>query len=452
MRRTRRWYAVAVAVPVLAAVAADGPRAPGGAHAGGGTHGGGRAQPACASSVPYVSGTGGYAAYRIPAVVRTRAGTLLAFAEGRVDGVGDAGAVDIVLRRSSDGGCTWGPTRVVAAGHGDTRGNPAPVVDPRSGDVVLVSAGNDGAVTEGMVLRGRATAATGRRVFVQRSADDGRSFSAPRDITSSVRKPGWRWYATGPGHALALAHGRYAGRLVVPANHSAAPPRGSADTGREPRHYGAHALLSDDGGHSWRLGYTDETYEGTVNANESTAAELPDGTLFLSARDQHGTGPGHRVAGRSRDGGATLDRPFAPHPGLEEVPVVQGSLLYVPGPSGLLVFSGPSVPTARAVPALWTSADGGRTSARALTLSRRPAAYSDLVRVDGGTIGVLYETGARGPYETIAFRRVPLTALTPPAQGRSSFASNRPSPRTSTKETCWPSESAWPCSTSSVRK
>ncbi|GAA3398396.1 hypothetical protein GCM10017752_61320 [Streptomyces roseoviridis] len=290
------------------------------------------------------------------------------------------------------------------------------MVDPRSGDVVLVSAGNDGAVTEGTVLRGRATAAGGRRVYVQRSTDDGRSFSAPRDITSSVTKDGWRWYATGPGHALALAHGRYAGRLVVPANHSAAPPPGSPDTGREPRYYGAHALLSDDGGHSWRLGYTDEAYEGTVNANESTAAELPDGTLYVSTRDQHGTGPGHRADSRSRDGGATLERPFAPHPGLEEVPVVQGSVLYVAGPPGLLVLSAPSVPTARTALALWTSADGGRTIGRALTLSHRPAAYSDLVRIDGRTIGVLYETGARDPYETVVFRRVPLAALTPPAR------------------------------------
>ncbi|GAA3398398.1 hypothetical protein GCM10017752_61330 [Streptomyces roseoviridis] len=73
---------------------------------------------ACRSSVPFVSGTGGYAAYRIPAVVRTPAGTLLAFAEGRVHGTGDAGAVDIVLRRSADGGCNWGPRRWSRPGTG----------------------------------------------------------------------------------------------------------------------------------------------------------------------------------------------------------------------------------------------------------------------------------------------------------------------------------------------
>ncbi|MFD9241612.1 hypothetical protein ACFV0D_06675, partial [Streptomyces sp. NPDC059556] len=87
----------------------------------------------CGVSVPYTAGVGGYASYRIPAVVGTPAGTLLAFAEGRVGGAGDSGDIDLVVRRSEDGGCTWGPARVAAAGEGDTRGNPAPVGDPRAG-------------------------------------------------------------------------------------------------------------------------------------------------------------------------------------------------------------------------------------------------------------------------------------------------------------------------------
>ncbi|MCX2183836.1 glycoside hydrolase [Streptomyces sp. SKN60] len=398
--RWRQWGRVAAAVALTAAaLAADEPPGPA----------------RCTGSVPYAAGTGGYAVYRIPAVVRTPVGTLLAFAEGRVHGAGDAGAVDLVLRRSGDGGCTWGPLIVVAAGHGDTRGNPAPVVDPASGDVVLLSSGNAGTSTERAVLQGRVDPARGRRVYVQRSADDGRVFSAPEDITASVRRPDWRWYATGPGHALALTHGRYAGRLVVPADHSAAPPPGSTDTGREPRHYGAHALLSDDGGHSWRIGSVDESYDGRVNSNETTAAELPDGSLYFSTRDQLGDAPGQRADSRSADGGASLEHPYAPQPALAVVPVVQGSLLYVPGPGpgrpGLLLFSAPSVPDRRAAEALWTSADGGRTFTRALTLSPRPAAYSDLVRVDAETVGVLYETGVRGPYESIAFRRVPLARL-----------------------------------------
>ncbi|CAL9447649.1 sialidase family protein [Streptomyces sp. enrichment culture] len=369
------------------------------------------AAPGCTSSVPYVSGEGGYATYRIPATVVTPRGTVLAFAEGRRGGAGDSGDIDVVLRRSADGGCSWGPLTVVAAGDGDTRGNPAPVVDPRSGDVVLLTSYNSGDVTEAQIMRGEVTPEQSRRVFVQRGRDDGRRFTAPREITAQVKHPSWRWYATGPGHALALTRGPYAGRLVVPANHSASPPPGSPDTGREPRHYGAHALLSDDGGRTWRPGFVDDSYDGTDNANESTAAQLPDGDVYFSARDQHGTSVGHRLDSRSSDGGASLDRPYAVQPTLNDVPVVQGSVLQPPGWHAPLLFSGPSDPTARRAMAVWRSTDGGATFTRALTLSQQPAAYSDLVPLGRGTVGILYETGLRGTYETIEFRRIPAGEL-----------------------------------------
>ncbi|MEU1184910.1 sialidase family protein [Streptomyces sp. NPDC005820] len=361
----------------------------------------------CASSVPYVSGQGGYASYRIPAAVTTRRGTLLAFAEGRRDGPGDTGDIDIVLRRSTDGGCTWGPLTVVAAGDGDTRGNPAPVVDPRTGTVVLVSCANPGTATEAEIMRGEAP---GRRVYVQHSSDDGRRFTPPRDITDEVRLPSWRWYATGPGHALALTRGPHRGRLVVPANHSAAPPAGSADTGREARYYGGHALLSDDGGRSWRLGFVDADHDGTVNANESTAAQLPDGRVYFNARDQGGRAPGNRVDAVSEDGGETLLHPYAPQPTLD-TPVVQGSTLQLRGPGAPLLFSAPSDPTARRAPAIWLGTDAGSSFTRAVTLSELPAAYSDLVPVDAETVGLLYETGTAGPYETIEFRRLDASGL-----------------------------------------
>ncbi|OXS32416.1 sialidase family protein [Streptomyces sp. XY006] len=369
------------------------------------------AAPGCTSSVPYVSGEGGYATYRIPATVVTPRGTVLAFAEGRRGGAGDSGDIDVVLRRSVDGGCSWGPLTVVAAGDGDTRGNPAPVVDPRSGDVVLLTSYNSGDVTEAQIMRGEVTPEQSRRVFVQRGRDDGRRYTAPREITAQVKHPSWRWYATGPGHALALTRGPYAGRLVVPANHSASPPPGSPDTGREPRHYGAHALLSDDGGRTWRPGFVDDSYDGTDNANESTAAQLPDGDVYFSARDQHGTSAGHRLDSRSSDGGASLDRPYAVQPTLNDVPVVQGSVLQPPGRHAPLLFSGPSDPTARRAMAVWRSTDGGATFTRALTLSQQPAAYSDLVPLGRGSVGILYETGVRGSYETIEFRRIPAGAL-----------------------------------------
>ncbi|WP_443046441.1 sialidase family protein [Streptomyces sp. DSM 40750] len=364
----------------------------------------------CVSSVPYVSGQGGYDTYRIPATITTREGAVLAFAEGRRNGAGDTGNIDVVLRRSTDGGCTWGPLKVVAAGKGDTRGNPAPVVDPRTGRIVLVTSYNSGTVTEAQIMRGEVTAEQSRRVFVQTSKDDGRRFSAPRDITADVKLPGWRWYATGPGHAVALTRGPHAGRLVVPSNHSAAPPADSADTGQEPRYYGAHAIHSDDGGTTWRIGFVDDSYDGLDNANENSAAELPDGRLYFSARDQHGTSVGNRLDSYSGDGGESLDRPYTVQPTLSDVPVVQGAVLQLPS-GGPLLFSGPSVPTARQSMSVWRSGDAGTTFTRSTTLSQRPAAYSDLVPLSGSRVGVLYETGAAGPYESIEFRRLPLSGL-----------------------------------------
>ncbi|TDC79848.1 exo-alpha-sialidase [Streptomyces hainanensis] len=360
------------------------------------------------SSVPFVSGEGGYDTYRVPAAITTQDGTVLAFAEGRVDGAGDSGEIDVVVRRSRDGGRTWGPMDVVAHGDGDTRGNPAPVIDPESGRVVLLTCYNSGEVTEDEIVRGVVTPEQSRRVFVQYSDDDGRSFSDPREITEDVKADDWRWYATGPGHALALAEGPHAGRLVVPANHSAAPPDGSADTGKEPRYYGSHALISDDGGRSWRVGYVDADYEGVINSNESSAAELPDGRVYFSARDQHGTSVGNRADAFSTDGGESLEGgTFAIQESLNDVPVVQGSVLRPAGDDDApLLFSGPSNPSSREALTVWRSDDDGTSFTRVITLSALPAAYSDLVELDDDTVGVLYETGDEGPYERIEFRRL----------------------------------------------
>ncbi|MFJ5528887.1 exo-alpha-sialidase [Streptomyces sp. NPDC093261] len=359
----------------------------------------------CVSSVPYTAGQGGYHTFRIPATVVTGKGTVLAFAEGRRGGAGDSGDIDVVLRRSLDGGCTWGPLTVVAAGKGDTRGNPAPVVDPRTGRIVLVTSYNGGAVTEAQIMRGEVSPRESRRVFVQTSGDDGRDFSAPREITAEVKRADWRWYATGPGHAIALTRGPHAGRLVVPANHSVAPPPGSPDTGQEARYYGGHAIYSDDGGRTWHLGFSDDSHDGHDNANESSAAQLPDGRIYFTARDQNGSSAGNRLDSYSDDGGRTLERPYAVQHTLDDVPVVQGSVLQLRGPHAPLLFSGPSVPTARQAMAIWRSTDGGRRFTRVLTLSRRKAAYSDQVQLPGGQAAILYETGAKGPYETIEFRR-----------------------------------------------
>lgn len=356
----------------------------------------------CTESVPFRAAVDGYASYRIPAVLKTADGALLAFAEGRRGGSSDTGDIDIVLRRSTDGGCTWSPQQVVSDAGPVTIGNPAPVVDPATGDLVLLSVRN-GPVTEAQILRGEASAEDTRRVFVQRSTDDGRTFSALREITAATKLADWRWYATTPGHAIALR----SGRLVVPANHSIAPPAGSADTGAEAKYYGGHSLYSDDHGVTWRIGYVDDNPNGYLNVNETTAAELPDGRVYFNTREHNGTAPGNRADAYSADGGVTLTEPFRPQATIIG-PVVQASVLQLPGRKAPLLYSGPADPAARAAMTIRVSHDAGATWSSAYQVSGLPAAYSDLVLADRSTVGLLYETGDFGANETITFRRIPL--------------------------------------------
>ena len=89
----------------------------------------------------YVENTGGYRQFRIPAVVLTSDGTLLAFAEGRKYSGSDTGNIDLVLRRSTDGGQTWNPMQVIWDDGDNTCGNPAPVVDPETGRILLPGLG-----------------------------------------------------------------------------------------------------------------------------------------------------------------------------------------------------------------------------------------------------------------------------------------------------------------------
>ncbi|MGY6025155.1 sialidase family protein [Streptomyces spinosirectus] len=354
------------------------------------------------ATVPFRAGRGGYASYRIPAVVATAEGTLLAFCEGRVNSPSDHGHIDIVLRRSTDGGRTWGPLRVAASNGTGLAGNPAPIALD-TGRVLLVHVRSAATASEDLIVRGKVKDADGRRVWLQHSDDDGVTWSGPREITRQVKRAGWRWYATTPGHGIQLS----TGRVVVPGNHTL-PPSGT-DAGDEARYNGGHCLLSDDRGETWSLGYVDDTPDGYINANETTAAELPGGSVYFNTRTDS-TSPGNRADARSGDGGQTLRTGFRPQAGLDG-PVCQGSLLHLRDPD-VLLFSGPACPSARALMTLRASTDGGITWRPVCTVDGLPAAYSDLVRIDASTVGLLYETGDFGAYERIVLRRLPVTRLT----------------------------------------
>ncbi len=362
----------------------------------------------CQVSVPYRAGQDGYNTFRIPAVVRSRAGTLLAFAEGRVNSGADSGNIDTVVHRSTDGGCTWGPLTVVEDAGTDTAGNPSPVV-LSGGRIVLLTTRNAGDVNQTQIVTGQVTAAQSRRPYAQYSDDDGRTWSTPVDLTDQVKPANWRWYATGPGHAVQIRQGVHKGRIVVPANHTYAPPAGSKDTGAEKQYNGGHDIYSDDGGASWHVGFVAENANGYLNPNETSVTELADGRLYFNARNDS-TAPAHRADAYSSDGGRTLDEPYRPQ-GTIATAICQGSVLQLAG-HPVLVESGPlSYANDRVNMTVRTSRDDGVTWQVAKTLTGLPAAYSDLVQIDADTVGVLYETGDFGAYSTLTFQRVPISDL-----------------------------------------
>lgn len=338
------------------------------------------------------SGEAGYQTFRIPAIVRAADGALVAFAEGRRHGANDSGDIDIVLKRSADLGRNWSKLQVIADHGAGVAGNPCPVVDRTSGDLVLLFVRQPAGCHEGDI---RADRKGYRDPFVMRSDDHGKSWSEPTALPGCDREE-WRWYATGPCHAIQLQHGPHKGRIVAPANHSVVGS-GAND------HLGAHLLLSDDGGKTFVFGAIADSQTGNdiINPSETTIAELENGDLYINTRDQHGKSPGTRAVATSADQGQTLMESLVDEEALKG-PVCQGSVLAItmPGGSAALLFSGPSADNRRERLAIRHSIDGGKSWQEHQVLYQGSAAYSDMVGLEEDQIGCLFEIDG---YSAIVF-------------------------------------------------
>lgn len=343
----------------------------------------------------YVAGAGGYHTFRIPSLLVSAQGTLLAFAEGRKAGRGDAGDIDLVLRRSHDQGRTWDPVRVVWDDGPNTCGNPCPVVDRATGRIWLLLTWNRGDDPEPDIIAQRSRDT--RRVFVSKSDDDGLTWSPPAEITPAVKRTNWTWYATGPGAGIQIQHGPHAGRMVIPCDHI------EAGTGR----YFSHVIFSDNHGADWQLGGSSPRDQ----VNECEVVEIENGGLLLNMRN-YDPAKKNRQQAVSSDGGRhwTAQRHV---PELIE-PICQGSIRRFTWPAngrpGVILFSNPAS-TRREKLTLRASFDDGQTWPVAKLIDPRPAAYSCLAALPDGSVGLLYEAGDAHPYETIRFSRFPLDSL-----------------------------------------
>ncbi len=358
-------------------------------------------QPGVETSVVWESDVDGYDTYRIPSVIMTTTGTLLAFCEGRVNSRSDTGNIDLIVKRSDDGGATWSKQSIVWDDSVHTCGNPCPVVDRSTGDIVLLMTHNPGNEHEIDIQAG--TVAQGRTVWITRSSDDGITWSAPKNITSQTKNPDWGWYATGPGIGIQLTHAPHTGRLVIPANHSIKVE----SNGKTVSDNGAHTIYSDDGGKTWKM--SDPV---RPSCNESQVVELSDGRLMLNSRSYED--PKLRRISFSSDGGETWSEPKI-EPQLIE-PRCQGSTIRFDtgdiSAKPLILFSNPGTQAGRYNLTVRASMDDGRTWPLAKTLEPGYAAYSCLIQLDDDTVGCLYEGSKPGrPYQWIAFARFDLDWL-----------------------------------------
>ena len=352
----------------------------------------------------FVSGTEGYHTFRIPALVVTRAGSVLAICEGRKTSRADHGDVDLVLKRSSDGGRTWGPLELVFEEGGDqniTIGNPCPVVDQETGVIWLPFTRNN------------------NDVFITSSKDDGKTWSQPRRITSQVKKQNWNWYATGPGNAIQLERGPHRGRLIIPCDHRV---NGIEDRRASSR---SHVFFSDDHGKTWQLGGAADS-----KTNECAVVQLSDSTLMINMRSFRGRGK--RAVALSRNAGLTWSAATDDATLIE--PVCQASLIRytwrdAEGKSRLL-YSNPATKSGRHRMTVRLSYDEGQTWPISKVLHEGSAAYSSLAELPGGTIGLLYE---RDDYQKITFASFTLQWLTDGQDRLKTKDSALVSPRTTTR-------------------
>jgi len=332
----------------------------------------------------FKNGEEGYNCFRIPAVVATNKGSLVAFAEARKNSCSDTGDIDLVMKRSEDEGKTWSALQVVWDDKNNVCGNPSPIVDRITGKIMLLSTWNLGDDKEHAIING--TSKDTRRVFLLKSNDDGYNWSFPEEITKDVKLSGWSWYATGPGSGIQVEGGDYKGRLIVASDHI---EKGT-------NKYYSHIIYSDDHGDSWNLG--GRTPKDQVN--ECEVVELSDNRLMLNMRNYDRSQSSRQIA-YSSNGGYSWDNMQYSEELIE--PICQASILrFDANNKTYLLFSNPAHKSKRENMTIKVSSDDGKTWPASRTIFKGPSAYSDLVAFDG-RIGLYYEAGNEGPYDGIVW-------------------------------------------------
>lgn len=334
-----------------------------------------------------------YGMFRIPALIVTRQGTVLAFAEGRA-GQGDAGDIDLLVKRSTNNGQSWSEQAVVWSDGNNTCGNPCPVIDQATGRIILMMTWNMGNEDEGDIITHNSD--NTRRPYMCYSDDDGLTWSEPVDLSESCKYPDWGWYATGPGVAIQLKSEKYKNRIVIPANHSYTTDKEVEKVTEGGYGYGSHVLLSDDGGKNWRM-----STAIAPGCNESQVVELSDGRLLMNMRSYNGMGC--RAIAWSEDGGESWSE--IEHALQLTDEVCQASFIEYGAYAGkkMYLFSNPGNPVDRLFMTIKASFDECKSWSNGKLIFAGPSAYSCMTVLADENIGLLFEAGNDFRYENLVF-------------------------------------------------
>lgn len=328
--------------------------------------------------------------YRIPAIVTAKDGSLVTVADKRIEHNGDLPAkIDVVSRRSTDGGKTWSPYVTVAAhdkvgGCGDA----ALVVDQKSGDILAIFSHGNGLWQNEPA-----------HISVSRSTDNGLTWGPMLDINPQIltTDPNGKQpikctsaFATS-GRATQLEDGRILFPLVV---REEGNPK-----------FKVYAIYTDDAGRNWKVSKNPATTDG----DESKIVELPDGTLIMSIRNRFGS---LRKFSYSKDRGETWSDPV-PVEGLPD-PRCNGDIIRYTTTDGknVLLQSLPGDPKGRNNVAIYASYDNGQTWPVKKTIVTTPSAYSSMTILPDGSIGILTEESQNGHYSyDIWYTRLPIDVI-----------------------------------------
>lgn len=313
--------------------------------------------------------------WRIPALVTAADNSLVAVVDKRGSSLGDLpNTISIMSRRSTDNGKNWSEPVVVAqGGNGKTYGDPAVVLDKKTGNLICMFVGDQGLWN--------ATPYNRQGIYVSKSTDNGVSWSEPVAITDQVYANHSGWYAgfAGSGHGLCLKDGRLMFVLAI---------RATSATGVPLHNY---AIYSDDGGDNWTL----STNAATTVGDEAKVVELEDGDILMSIRNPS---KGNRIFCKSTDRGQTWGKAYF-ETELKD-PACNGDIIRYSystdeGSEGKsrLLHSLPESTTTRENVTVYLSEDDGETWPIKKRLVDGYSAYSSLTVLSDGTIGALVEEG-----------------------------------------------------------